>query len=80
MATRPQGALPWPPTQRQRLERTIELAEHGVKLLNEARKRANNREHPALVALDIADAVCYLKDIIKEMKDAQLGIPPEETI
>ncbi len=73
MATNATGPKEWPPTQRRRLRRTIALADTAIDYLDAARKKLDARDHPALVALDIADAVRQLDDIINEMKDAENG-------
>lgn len=72
--TRPKTQQIWPRNQEHRRQRTIELADDALSLLEEAREKIGKRDHPALVALDIADAMRYLTDIKRLMAEAKIGI------
>jgi hypothetical protein len=43
-------------------------------LLHDARAKVDKRDHPALIALDIADAMRYLADIKRLMVEAKIGV------
>ena len=77
MATRPKIPARWPISQERRRTQTIELAEYALSLLSEARTKLDNREHPALIKLDIADAMRYLADIKVVMYEAKNGFDGE---
>ena len=53
------------------------MAEYALSLLSEARTKLDNREHPALIKLDIADAMRYLADIKVVMYEAKNGFDGE---
>lgn len=72
--TRPTKAQRWPISQEGHRTLTIEHAEHALALLKDARIKLDNREHPVLVALDIADAAAYIKDIKLLMEKAKEGV------
>ena len=78
MATNPTGPQRWPKNARWALNKTIETACDGVKLLDDARSKLDRREHPALTALDIADAMRCFDRIVAMMKDADRGIEKAE--
>lgn len=54
--------------------RAIEEALNGLTLLQDARSKLDRRVHPALTALDIADAMRCFDTIISLMKDAKVGV------
>jgi hypothetical protein len=43
-------------------------------LLEDARSKVEKRDYPALIALDIADAMRYLADIKRLMVEAKVGV------
>ncbi len=55
-------------------KQTIELATGALSLLEDAREKVGKRDHPALIALDIADAMRYLSDIKRLMAEARNGV------
>ena len=71
--TRPKGPMPWPPTQNKRRIRAIELSKAALRLLDDARDKLDKRDHPALVALDIADAARYIESIKSLLIEAGIG-------
>lgn len=77
MATRPTGPARWPISQEQRRVQTIELAKYATDLLQDARTKLDNRDHPAEIARDIADAMRYLSDIKVLMHEAKNGFDAE---
>ena len=74
MATRPTTQRRWPANAEQSRRQTIELASAALHLLDDARAKVEKRDHPALIALDIADAMRYLADIKRLMVEARIGI------
>ena len=66
--------MPWPPTQNKRRIRAIELSKAALRLLDDARDKLDRRDHPALTALDIADAMRCFDTIVSLMKDAKIGV------
>lgn len=56
MGTRPTKPGPWPYAQKRRAKLVAERAGHAIKHLDQARNSLDTRAHPAIVALDIADA------------------------
>ncbi len=77
MATNRTGPKDWPYTQEERRKQVIELAKGAERLLKKARKDLDNREHPAVVGLAVADATNYLVNIQNLMLEAKLGLPYE---
>ncbi len=73
MATRPKIPARWPISQEQRRTRTIELADYGIALLDDARNKLDGRDHPALTKLDIADATRMFAEIKALMHEAKFG-------
>lgn len=63
----------WPQNAEQSRKQTIELADAALDLLRDARAKVDKRDHPALVALDLADAMRYLADIKRLMVEARIG-------
>jgi len=63
----------WPQNAEASRTQTIELASAALGLLDDARAKVEKRDHPALVALDIADAMRYLSDIKRLMVEARIG-------
>lgn len=55
-------------------KQTIELATAAIDLLSDARIKLDKRDHPALIALDIADAMRYITDIKRIMAEAKNGV------
>ena len=74
MATRPTTQRRWPPNAERSRKTTLELADAALSLLDDARAKVEKRDHPALIALDIADAMRYLTDIKRLMTEARIGI------
>lgn len=74
MATRPTTQRRWPANAEASRKQTIELAAAALDLLNDARTKVERRDHPALIALDIADAMRYLADIKRLMVEARIGV------
>lgn len=66
--------MPWPPTQNKRRIRAIELSKAALRLLDDARDKVDKRDHPALIALDIADAARYIESIKSLLIEAGLGM------
>ena len=64
----------WPKNAEQSRTLTIEAAQHGITLLQDARSKLDRRDHPALTALDIADAMRCFDTIVSLMKDAKIGV------
>ena len=64
----------WPKNAESYRKLTIDTAKGALDLLYDARSKLDQRDHPALVALDIADAMRCLDTIIGLMKDAKQGI------
>jgi hypothetical protein len=64
----------WPQNAEQSRKQTIELADSALSLLHDARAKVDKRDHPALIALDLADAMRYLADIKRLMTEAKIGI------
>lgn len=63
----------WPQNAESARKQTIELADAALGLLQDARAKVDKRDHPALVALDLADAMRYLADIKRLMVEARIG-------
>lgn len=63
----------WPQNAEQSRRQTIELADAALSLLHDARAKLDKRDHPALIALDLADAMRYLSDIKRMMVEARIG-------
>jgi hypothetical protein len=63
----------WPQNAEQSRRTTIELADAALNLLHDARAKVDKRDHPALIALDLADAMRYLADIKRLMVEARIG-------
>lgn len=63
----------WPQNAEQSRRQTIELADAALSLLQDARAKLDKRDHPALIALDLADAMRYLSDIKRMMVEARIG-------
>jgi hypothetical protein len=74
MATRPTTQRRWPANAEHARKQTIDLADAALILLDDARKKAEKRDHPTLIALDIADAMRYLADIKRLMAEARIGV------
>jgi hypothetical protein len=74
MATRPTKPRRWPVNAESTRKQTIELATAAIELLNDARAKVDRRDHPALISLDIADAMRYLADIKRLMVEAKVGV------
>jgi hypothetical protein len=74
MATRPTVQRRWPANANHARVQTIELADAALGLLEDARSKAEKRDHPALIQLDIADAMRYLADIKRLMVEAKVGV------
>lgn len=74
MTTRPAVQKRWPQNAEAARKKTIEHADAARLLLEDAREKIKRREHPALVQLDIADAMAYLAKIEQLMKDAKEGV------
>lgn len=64
----------WPINAEAARKMTIENAQAARSLLTEAREKLRKRDHPTLIALDIADAMTYLADIERLMTEAKVGI------
>jgi hypothetical protein len=64
----------WPANAEEARKRTIESARDARSLLNDARRKLYKQDHPAEIALDIADAMTYLADIERMMTEAKVGI------
>lgn len=64
----------WPANAEDARKQTIKNAQHARSLLLDARKKLDKRDHPAEIALDIADAMTYLADIERMMTEAKVGI------
>jgi len=64
----------WPYNAEETRRQTIEKARFARSLLSDARKKLDKRDHPAEIALDIADAMTYLADIERMMTEAKVGI------
>jgi len=73
MGTRPTKPGPWPYAQKRRAKLVAERAGHAIKHLDQARNSLDTRAHPAIVALDIADAQRILSDTVTEMRAALSG-------
>lgn len=52
---------------------TIDHARAARSLLSDARDKLAKREHPALIALDLADIATLLSDIERLMTEAKVG-------
>ena len=74
MTTKPTIQKRWPKNAEQSRCLAIETALHGITLLQDARSKLDRRDHPALTALDIADAMRCFDTIISLMKDAKVGV------
>jgi hypothetical protein len=74
MATRPTTQRRWPANAEQSRKQTIDLANAALSLLHDARIKVEKRDHPNLIALDIADAMRYLADIKRVMVEARIGV------
>lgn len=72
--TRPTGAKRWPLTQEKRRLKAIDLSKATLKLLDDARDKLDKRDHPALIALDIADAARYVESVKNLLIEAGIGI------
>ena len=70
MPTRPTTQRRWPSNAEASRKQTIELANAALSLLHDARLKVEKRDHPGLVALDIADAMRYLADIKRLKQEA----------
>ena len=66
--------MPWPPTQNKRRLKAIELSKAALSLLDDARDKLDKRDHPALIALDIADAARYVESIKSLLVEAGIGV------
>lgn len=64
----------WPANAEDARRQTIENARNARSLLNDARAKLYKQQHPAEIALDIADAMTYLADIERMMTEAKVGI------
>lgn len=64
----------WPVNAEEARRETIRSARNARSLLNDARAKLDKRDHPAEIALDIADAMTYLADIERMMTEAKVGI------
>lgn len=64
----------WPQNAEQSRKQTIELADAALSLLHDARSKLDKRDHPALIGLDLADAMRYLADIKRILAEARNGI------
>jgi hypothetical protein len=74
MATRPTKPRRWPVNAEATRKQTIDLADAALSLLADARAKVSKRDHPALITLDIADAMRYLADIKRIMAEARIGV------
>lgn len=74
MATRPTKPRRWPVNAEATRKQTIDFADAALDLLSDARAKVDKRDHPTLIALDIADAMRYLADIKRIMAEARNGI------
>ena len=74
MATRPTTQRRWPANAEHSRKQTIELADAALSLLHDARAKLDRRDHPALIALDLADAMRYLADIKRILSEARIGV------
>lgn len=54
--------------------RAIELSKATLRLLDDARDKLDKRDHPALIALDIADAARYVESIKNLLIEAGIGV------
>jgi hypothetical protein len=72
--TRPTTRRRWPVNAEATRKQTIDFADAALSLLQDARKKVDNREHPMLVQLDLADAMRYLADIKRIMAEARNGV------
>ena len=54
--------------------KAIELSRATLRLLDDARDKLDKRDHPALIALDIADAARYVETIKSLLVEAGIGI------
>jgi hypothetical protein len=50
------------------------LADAALDLLHDARTKVDKRDHPALIALDLADSMRYLADIKRILTEARIGV------
>lgn len=64
----------WPANAEDARRTTIENARNARSLLLDARRKLDRRDHPAEIALDIADAMMILADIERMMTEAKVGI------
>lgn len=64
----------WPKNAEAARRQTIEAARAARQSLDDARRKLDKREHPALIALDMADAAALLSDIERLMVEAKIGI------
>src|SRR5262245_40563166 len=64
----------WPRNAESARLTTIDHCDAALALLDEARAKLAKRDHPAITALDIADAAYLILDIKRLMTEAKVGI------